>query len=71
MSSVKRLLQDVVNSLQDDCTMDDFRYRLYLRRKMEASERAIEEGRVHTSEEAAEIIKSWRRSSESNPPGTT
>ena len=70
MSSVKRLLHDVISGLPDDCTMDDFRYRLYLHRKMEASERAIEEGRVHTSEEVAEIIKSWRDSSEPNPPAT-
>ena len=63
MSSYKQQLLDVVNSLPDDCTEEDFRYRLYLRKKMEASQLDIEEGRVHTPEETAEIIKSWRKSS--------
>ena len=63
MASYKQQLLEVVNSLPDDCTEEDFRYRLYLRKKMEASLRDIEAGRVHTPEEASEIIKSWRKSS--------
>jgi hypothetical protein len=68
MSSVKQQLADVVAALPDDCTLDDFRYHLYLRQKMEASLRDIDEGRVHRPEEAAEIIKSWRKSSGPNRP---
>ena len=63
MSTVKQQLQEVVAALPEDCTMDDFRWSLYLRQKMEESERAIQEGRVHTHEEAREIVKSWRKSS--------
>src|SRR5690242_16098279 len=62
MASVKQQLQEVVAALPDDCTMDDFRWYLYLRQKMEASQRAIDEGRVHTHEEVVEIVKSWRKS---------
>lgn len=63
MSSVKQQLQDIVSALPDDCTMEDFRWSLYLRQKMEASDSAIKEGRVHTHEEVVEIVKSWRKSS--------
>ena len=63
MSSVKQQLQEIVASLPDDCTMEDFRWSLYLRQKMEASQRAIDEGRVHSHEDVVEIVKSWRKSS--------
>lgn len=63
MSTIKQQLLDVVSSLPDDCTLDDFRYRLYVRQKAEEGMRAIDEGRAHTHEEVVEIVKSWRKSS--------
>jgi hypothetical protein len=64
MSTVKQQLLEVVTSLPDDCTLEDFRYRLYMRQKAEEGPREIEEGRVHTHDQAVEIVKSWRKSSE-------
>lgn len=63
MATVKQRLMEVVASLPDDCTMDDFRYRLYIREKMAESMQAIDEGRVHSHEEVVEMVKSWRMSS--------
>lgn len=63
MTTVKQQLMDVVASLPDDCTMDDFRYRLALREKMAEGLRAVDEGRVHSHEDTVEIVKSWRKSS--------
>ena len=63
MSTVKQQLQEVISSLPDDCTLDDFRHRLYIRQKAEEGLRAIEEGRVHSHEETVEIVKSWRNQS--------
>ena len=63
MSSLKQQLEDVVSSLPDDCTMEEFRYRLYVRQAIDDGIRAIDEGRVHSVEEAREIVKSWRASS--------
>ena len=68
MSTVKERLMEVVSSLPDDCTYDDFRYRLYLHRKMEESQKAIDEGRVYTQEQAREMVKSWRKSSGPSQP---
>ncbi len=61
--SVKQQLQEVVASLPDDCTMDDFRYHLLLRQKMEDGLQAIERGQVHSHEQTVEIVKAWRKSS--------
>jgi predicted transcriptional regulator len=68
MTTVKQKLMEVVASLPDDCTMDDFRYRLYMRDKMAEAMQAIEEGRVHSHEETVEIVKSWRKSSGPTQP---
>ena len=68
MSSFKQQLLDVVNSLPDDCTEEDFRYRLYVRQRIEEGMADIEQGRTHTHEEMVEMVKSWRKSSGPNPP---
>jgi len=62
MATLKEQLQEVVESLPDDCTMEEFRYRLYVRQKIDEGVQAIDEGRVHSVEEAREIVKSWRKS---------
>ena len=48
--------------------MEDFRYRLYVRQKIDEGMQAIEEGRVYSIEEAREIVKSWRKSSGRSQP---
>jgi predicted transcriptional regulator len=63
MSSIKRQLLDVVSSLSDDCTMDDFRYRLYVRQCIDAGMQDLEAGRVYSQEEMRELVKSWRKAS--------
>jgi len=71
MATLKEQLQEVVAHLPDDCTMDEFRYRLYVRRKAEEGIRAIEQSETCTHEEAVEIVKSWRKSYGPSPPSTT
>jgi len=68
MSPAKQLAIDVINSMPDDCTLDDIAFRLYLRRKLERSDKAIEEGRVHSYEEAKEIVETWCMSSGPTQP---
>jgi hypothetical protein len=68
MSTLKQQLLEVVSTLPEDCTMDDFRYRLYVRQKAEEGLRAIDRGETHNHEEAVEIVKSWRKSSGPTQP---
>ena len=71
MSNVKRQLLDVISSLSDDCTMEDFRYRLYVRQCIDEGIQAIKDGRVYSQEEMREMVNSWRKSSGQNLPATT
>jgi hypothetical protein len=68
MQTAKEVALEVIQSLPDDCTLDDISYRLYLRRKMERADKAIEEGRVHSYEQAKEIVQSWFTSSGPTQP---
>jgi hypothetical protein len=63
MPTAKQVVMEVMDSLPDDCTLDDISYRLYLRRKLDRAAQAIEEGRVHSYEEGKEIVQSWFTSS--------
>ena len=68
MPTTKQVVQEVLNSLPDDCTLDEFSYRLYLRRKLERSAKDIAEGRVYSEEQAEEIVNSWFTSSGPTKP---
>ena len=63
MQTAKQVAQEVLNSLSDDCTLDQISYRLYLHRKLERSAKDIEEGRVYSKDEAKEMVQSWFTSS--------
>jgi hypothetical protein len=63
MPTIKSQILETAAEMPDDGTLDDFRYRLYLRLKAEEGLAAIEAGRTHSREEVQEMIKSWRRSS--------
>lgn len=71
MLTTKQQVLDVVNSLPDDCTMEDIRYNLYLRRKVEDGIRAADVGEVYTPEQAIEEVHKWRKSSGQTPPSKT
>jgi hypothetical protein len=71
MLTIKQQVLDVVNSLPDNCTMDDIRYNLYLRRKVEEGIRAADAGEVFTTEQAIDEVRKWRRLSGQNPPSKT
>jgi len=58
MVSLKSQILAVANALPEDCTLDDFRYRLYLQLKAQEGLQAIEAGDFFTREEVAELIKS-------------
>ena len=71
MPTAKQVAIEVINSLPDDCTLDDIGYRLYLRRKLERSAADIDKGRTHSKQQAQEIVRSWFTSSGPTKPSTT
>ena len=62
MSSVKESVIQLVESLPDDCTVEDIQYHLYVREKVLAGSRAIEEGRVQSHEEVGRRLDQWAES---------
>lgn len=62
MSTVKESVIQLVQSLPDDCTIEDIQHHLYVREKALAGSRAIDEDRVQSHEEAGRRIDQWAAS---------
>jgi predicted transcriptional regulator len=67
MSPVKESAIRLIESLPDDCTLDDIHYHLYVREKVEHGLAAIDAGQVVSQEEAERRITEWATSSGHNP----
>ena len=59
MSTVREEAHRLVDELPEEASWDDLMYQIYVRQKVEAGLRAIEEGRVITQEEAEERMARW------------
>jgi predicted transcriptional regulator len=68
MSPVKEAVIKLVQSLPDDCTVEDIQYHLYIREKVESGLQAIEEGKVVSEEDADRRIEEWLNSCGPNQP---
>jgi predicted transcriptional regulator len=67
MSPVKESAIRLIESLPDDCTLEDIHYHLYVREKIERGLAAIDAGQVVTQEEAERRITQWAASPGQNP----
>ena len=63
MSLVKEDAIKLIQSLPDDCTLEDIHYHLYVRQKVDRGREAIAEGRVVSQEEAERRVGEWVKSS--------
>jgi predicted transcriptional regulator len=68
MATVKEEVLRLIQSLPDDCTLEQIQYQLYLREKVQEGLADIEAGRVVSHEEAKRRIAAWRRPSGPNRP---
>ena len=66
--TAKQQVLEVVNSLPDDCTMDEIRYNLFVRHSIEMGLKDIEEGRVLSQEEMRKRAERWLASSGHKQP---
>jgi predicted transcriptional regulator len=65
--SGKQIVFEVLSNLPDDCTLDEIRYRLFVRAKIERGIAAIETGPTYTPEEAKSQVRTWLASSGPTP----
>jgi hypothetical protein len=62
MSAVKQAVIKLVESLPDDCTVEDIQYHLYVREKLLHGSRAIDDGRVMSHEDVGKRLDQWATS---------
>ena len=62
MSRIKEAVIKLVESLPDDCTIEDIQYHLYVREKVQRGSQAIDEGRVRSHEEVGRRLDEWAAS---------
>ena len=59
MSPVKENAIKLIQSLRENCTLEDIQYHLYIRDKVERGIADIDEGRCVSQEEAERMIAEW------------
>jgi hypothetical protein len=57
--TVKETVQQVLDSLPENATLDEVIHALYLKAKFERGEREIREGRGVSDETAREALRKW------------
>ncbi len=58
--TAKQALIEIANTLSNENDWEEAEYQLYLRRKIEAAEEDIRQGRVYSTEEARAYLKRCR-----------
>lgn len=61
MSSAKQLVLEILDSLPDDCTVEDVQYQLYVRQKIAEGEQAARAGKVVSHDEVMREAREWLR----------
>ena len=59
MASAKQLVLDVLESLPDDCSLEDVQYELYVRQKVAEGEQAADAGQVVPHEDVMREAREW------------
>ncbi|HVR72356.1 MAG TPA: hypothetical protein VMT87_16070, partial [Vicinamibacteria bacterium] len=61
VSSAKQLVREVLDSLPDDCTVDDVQYELYVRQRIGEGEEAARAGKVVPHSQVMREAREWLR----------
>lgn len=62
MQTIKAEVIGMIQSLPDNCTLDEINYHLYVRSKVVRGLKAIDEGRVVSETVAEKRIAEWSKS---------
>ncbi len=61
MASAKEFVIQILDSLPDDCSVEDIQYELYVRQAIQKGEDAAEKGQVLGHEEVIREMAEWLR----------
>lgn len=67
MSTVKDEVVRLIQSLPDDCTIEEIEYHLYVRQKVERGLAAANAGQTVSQAEAERRVEGWLKSDGPNP----
>ena len=59
MNNVKQEIQQVLDGLPEDATIEDMMYRLYVRQKIENAREDVHAGRIISQEEVEKRMEKW------------
>jgi predicted transcriptional regulator len=59
MASPKQVAQQLLESLPDDCSLEEIQYRLYVRQMVEEGREEVRRGAVVTQEEIEQDLERW------------
>jgi len=71
MSAVKEEAIRLIQSLPDDCSLEEIQYHLYVIQKVEKGLAAIGEGQIVSQEEAERRVAGWPKFTGQSPHSTT
>jgi hypothetical protein len=71
MSAVKEEAIRLIQSLPEDCSIEDIQYHLYVRQKVENGLTAVELGQLVSQEDAERRVAEWVRSTGPSPRSLT
>jgi hypothetical protein len=63
MNAAKEAAIRVIQSLPDDCTMEDIHYHLYVREKIRRGQVAADAVEIVSQAEAERLVQEWSKSS--------
>jgi predicted transcriptional regulator len=59
MVSPKQVARQILDSLPDDCSLDEIQYRLYVRQMVEEGRQDIRKGNVVSQQEIEQDLERW------------
>lgn len=59
MPAAKEIVEEILEQLPDDTTLEEVQYRLFVRQKIEQGLADVEAGKVVTHEEAKRRMQKW------------
>jgi hypothetical protein len=59
MASPKEVAREILDSLPDDCSLEEIQYRLYVRQMVEEGRQDVRKGNLVSQEEIEQDLERW------------
>ena len=59
MASPKQVAREILDSLPDDCSLEEIQYRLYVRQMVEKGRQDVRSGNVVSQQEIEQDLERW------------